>query len=156
MSHWNLWVGLLACILLAACTAGGLSGDLEDVEPARSIPVKTSEFEGVILVPRDWVPTSKVVLAVEEQLLAYLTEQQHAFDSLQAPIVERLPSYRRQYWGEIENGKKVLVANFFCDAGHYDWMEQEVVVLDGGDCFFRLRYDVEAGTFFNLIVNGSA
>lgn len=155
MSTRQLGVALVACILLATCSGGGAS-DLDDVEPARSIPVKTSEFEGVILLPGDWVPTSKEVLALEEALVTYLTQQQHAFDSSQVPIEERLPTYRRQYWGVIENNTRLIVVNFFCDASHTEWTEQEVVVLDGGDCFFRVRYDVEAGTFSNLIVNGSA
>jgi len=156
MSAWKLCVGLVACILLAA-GAGGCGSDLvDDVEPARSMPVTTSEFEGVILLPGDWVPTVDQVLALEEQLVTYLPQQQHAFDSLQAPVVERLPTYKRQYWGALENEKRVIVVNLFCDALNYDWTEQEVFVLDGGDCYFRLQYDVEAGTFFNLIVNGSS
>jgi len=155
MSTRRVSVSLLALILLAAF-AGGCASDLDDVEPARSMPVKTGEFEGVILLPGDWVPTVDEVLALEEQLLTYLPQQQRAFDSLQAPIVERLPTYKRQYWGVFENDKRLIVANFFCDASRDDWHEKVVSVLDGGDCYFRLRYDVDTGSFSNLIVNGSA
>jgi hypothetical protein len=35
-------------------------------------------------------------------------------------------------------------------------MDQEVVVDDGGDCYFQIQYDVETGTLFDLYVNGSA
>ena len=155
MSIWQRCVGLVACVLVAT-GAGGCASDLEDVEPARSMPVKTGEFEGVILLPGDWVPTVDEVLALEEQLVAYLPQQQRAFDSLQAPIVERLPTYKRQYWGVLENEKRLIVANFFCDTRHTEWTEREVVVIDGGDCYFRLRYDAETGTFSHLIVNGVA
>lgn len=155
MSNWSLWVGLLACMLLAACAGGG-TPDLEDIEPPRSFAVEGSDFDGVILLPGDWLPKDEEVLALERQLVAYLMEQQHAFDSLQAPIVERLPAYKAQYWGVLENEKKLIVANFFCEAPRYDWHEKEVIVLDGGDCYFRLRYDVESGTFSDLNVNGSA
>lgn len=156
MSTWKLCVGLVALVLVAA-GAGGCASDMDDdVEPARSLPVKTSDFEAVILVPGNWVPTSAEILALEEQLITYLSQQQHAFDSLQAPIVERLPNYKRQYWGVLEDGKELIVANFFCDASSYDWTEKEVIMIDGGDCYFRLEYDVEAGTFTSLIVNGSA
>ena len=155
MSTWRLGVGFVACILLATC-AGGSTSDLEDVEPPRSFRVKTSQFEGVILLPGDWVPTDKEVLALEEQLVAYLIQQRDAFDSWQAPIEERLPNYRRQYWGVIEDGKRLIEANFFCDALHTDWTEQVVHVDDGGDCYFRVRYDPEAKTFSDLVVNGSS
>lgn len=155
MSTWRRRVGLAACIMLAICSAGCTS-DLDDVEPARSMPVKTDEFEGVILLPGDWVPSVDEILALEEQLVTYLPQQQGAFDGLQAPIVERLSAYKRQYWGVFEKEKRLIVANFFCDASRYDWHEQEVRVIDGGDCYFRLKYDVEAGTFSDLVVNGSA
>jgi hypothetical protein len=102
------------------------------------------------------VPTDKEVLALEGQLVAYLIQQRDAFDSLQAPIEERLPTYRRQCWGVLENNKRLIVANFFCDASHTEWTEQVVTVLDGGDCYIRVRFDLEAGTFSDLVVNGSA
>jgi hypothetical protein len=155
MSTWRRCVALAACIILAICSAGCVS-DLGDIGPARSIPVKTGEFEGVILLSGDWVPAVDEILALEEQLITYLPQQQRAFDGLQAPIVERLPAYTRQYWGVLENEKRLIVANFFCDASRYDWHRREVSVLDGGDCYFRLRYDVEADTFSDLLVNGSA
>jgi hypothetical protein len=151
MSTWRQCVGLATCIMLAICSAGCAS-DLDDVVPARSMLVKTSEFEGVILLPGDWVPTVDEILALEEQLVTYLPQQQSAFDGLQAPIVERLPTYKRQYWGVLENEKRLIVTNFFCDASRYDWHEKEVSVLDGGDCFFRLRYDVEAGAFTYVVI----
>ena len=155
MRTWQKGVGLVVCIVLATC-AGGCASDLEDVEPARSMPVKTGEFEGVILLPGDWVPSVAEILALEEQLAAYLPQQQRAFDSLQAPIVQRLPAYKRQYWRVLGNEQRLIVANFFCEASRYDWHEKEVRVIDGGDCYFRLKYDVEAGTFSDLVVNGSA
>jgi hypothetical protein len=155
MSTWQLGVGLVACMLLTTCAGGGAS-DLDDVEPPRSIPVRTGQFEGIILLPGDWVPTDKEILALEEQLVAYLIQQRGAFDSLQTPIEQRLSNYRRQYWGVIENDKKLIVANFFCDASHTDWTEQVVEAIDGGDCYFRIRYDPEAETFYDLVVNGSA
>lgn len=156
MSTWQLCVGLAACIVLAICAGGCASTPVSPALPDENVLITTDEFEGVIFLPGDWAPTVKEVLTLEEQLVTYLPQQQHAFDSLQAPIVERLPSYKRQYWGALENEKRVIVVNLFCDAPHYDWTEQLVFVLDGGDCYFRLKYDVEAGTFFNLIVNGSA
>lgn len=154
MSAWKLGVTLVGCILLAACT-GGLGSDLDDVEPAPSIPVKNTQFEAVILLPGDWVPSNDQVLALEERVVAYLTQQADLFDSLQAPIEERLPGYRRQYWGVLENDTQLIVANFFCNGAH-NWTERAVMVLDGGDCYFRLHYDPATGIFSDLEINGSA
>jgi hypothetical protein len=44
--------------------------------------------------------------------------------------------------------------NFFCRPPRADWRHEPVLVDDGGDCFFQLEYDVDAGRFSNLLVNG--
>ena len=36
------------------------------------------------------------------------------------------------------------------------WRKEWVLVMDGGDCFFQLQFDVESGTFTALMVNGEA
>ena len=156
MSSWQLCGGLVACIFLAACAGGCSSTPVSPALPEENVLITTDEFEGVILLPGGWVPKVEEVLALEEQLATYLPQQQHAFDSLQAPIEERLPTYKRQYWGLLKDGKRVVFANFFCNALHYDWLHQQVVVEDGGDCYFQIRYDVKTGTLSDLHVNGSA
>jgi hypothetical protein len=118
--------------------------------------VTTDEFEGVIFPDRDWVPTVEEVRTLEEQLGPYLSQHQAAFDASQAPIEERLPTYKRQYWGVLRGDKRVIFANFLCNPMHYEWQVQKVVVEDGGDCYFQIQYDVETGTFFDLYVNGSS
>ena len=156
MSTWQLIVGLVAFVLLAACAGGSSPTPAATEQPDDLLLITTGEFEGVILHQGDWLPTVEDVLALEQQLITYLPQQHRAFDSLQAPIEERLPTYKRQYWGVVENGRRLISANFFCESSRYDWMEREVIVIDGGDCYFRLWYDVETGAFSNLMVNGSA
>lgn len=126
------------------------------IQPDDNILITTNEFKGVIFHDRDWAPTVEEVRTLEKQLATYLPQQQHAFDGSKIPIEERLPTYKRQYWGILKNEKRVIFVNFFCNSLHYDWTYQEVVVDDGGDCYFQIRYDVETGTFFDLYVNGSA
>jgi hypothetical protein len=102
-------------------------------QPDDNILITTDEFEGIIFIDGDWVPTAEEVRALENQLVTYLPRQQHAFDGSKIPIAERLPTYKRQYWGVLKNDKRVISANFFCNAFHYDWTHQVVIVLDGGD-----------------------
>jgi hypothetical protein len=125
-------------------------------QPDDNILITTDEFEGVIFRDGDWVPTAEEVRTLEKQLATYLPRQQDAFDGSKIPIEDRLPTYKRQYWGVLENEKRVISANFFCDAFHYDWKNQMVMVLDGGDCYFQIQYDVDTVTFFDMYVNGSA
>ncbi|MGB7923877.1 MAG: hypothetical protein WCF57_11590, partial [Pyrinomonadaceae bacterium] len=69
----------------------------------------------------------------------------------------KLGEYKRQYAGIVENDRRKIYANFFCiGAKIMDWKMRPVAVEDGGDCFFQIKYDVEAGTFSDLYINGEA
>ena len=107
--------------------------------------------------PEYWTPSENDVLALENTLGAYL--QQTNSDRLngqKAPIWERLDEYNRQYIGVIPDGKKIIYANYFCDSLERDWRKDFLFVMDGGDCFFQFKYDVDAAEFFDLLVNGNA
>ena len=93
------------------------------IQPDDNILITTNEFEGVIFHDRDWVPTVEEVQTMEKQLVTYLSQQQDAFYGSKIPIEERLPSYKRQYWGVFKNEKRVIFANFFCNALNYDWTD---------------------------------
>jgi hypothetical protein len=156
MNTWRLLLAIVACTLLVV-TAGGCSPTpTSPVPPADNTLLTTGGSEGVIFPGRDWVPTLEEVQTLEAQLDDYLSQHQAAFDASKPPIEERLPEYKRQYWGVIRDDKRVIFANFFCDPMHYEWQVQKVAVEDGGDCYFQIQYDVETGTFFNLYVNGSS
>jgi len=64
-------------------------------------------------------------------------------------------SYHRQYVGVIDHGARVLEAHFFCPSFD-DWQLPGIGVDDGGDCFFDVRWDADAGTFLSVSVNGQA
>jgi len=158
MNSWKLFVGIVACIFLAVYAGGCSSTPIGPIQPDDNTLITTNEFEGVIFHDRDWVPTVEEVRTLEKQLGTYLPQHRDAFDGSNIPIEERLPTYRRQYWGILENERRVIFVNFFCNSvpTPTDWTTQEVIGIDGGDCYFKIRYDVETGTFFDLYVNGSA
>ena len=113
-------------------------------------------FDGV---PADgyWTPAEADVRAMEAALVPYLRDvPEDAVGRVAPDLWERLPGYTRQYVGIVEEGRRLVFANVFCDAFGTDWAVEPIVVLDGGDCFFQVRYDVETGAFSGLIVNGEA
>jgi hypothetical protein len=67
-----------------------------------------------------------------------------------------VPDYKRQYLGILENGEQIIYANFFCDATFEEWRQEFVLVNDGGDCFFQVKYNVATGEFYDFSVNGEA
>lgn len=117
-------------------------------------PLRVS-YESVILGDGAWTPDAELIAALETRLPAYLAQNQNKFHASKPPIVERLTQYKLQYWGESEHGKRVVRVNAFC-APLEGWKTRRVLVMDGGDCFFNVKYGVDAGTFFDLSVNGEA
>src|SRR5918912_447727 len=132
--------------------------------------VKIGKAEGVI-VPREraadfvkalsgnagqdyWTPTKDDVRKLEEKIEFYLRK---VSDRRSPALWSKLADYRRQYAGVVENGHKKIYANFFCKTAQItDWKMNPVAVKDGGDCFFQIKFDVDAGTFSNLYINGNA
>ena len=73
-----------------------------------------------------------------------------------AEILKRIESYKRQYRGIVLDGHKQIFICFFCETYSDNWMSEELVVNDGGSCFFDLRFSSETKTFSHLWVNGEA
>jgi hypothetical protein len=104
-----------------------------------------------------WTPSAGDIFTLEERLVPYLQDHpDDRFSTQQVPIWERLSQYDRQYIGIVLDGKQIVYANYFCDSLETDWKKEFVFVLDGGDCFFQFKYDVDSGEFFDLQVNGVA
>ena len=106
-----------------------------------------------------WTPALDDVLALEKALPDYLGREltrQRSAPTKKSPLSERAKTYKRQYVGVRSKGRRAVFANFFCNAWRHDWRTEPVVVHDGGDCYFTVEYDVEKGTFSNLMINGEA
>lgn len=102
-----------------------------------------------------WTPTADDVMIVERELAEYLSQNSYLLYH-QPPVWERLDEYQRQYIGLERGGKQIIYGNFFCSNGGHDWRQKMIFVLDGGECYFQVEYDVENGSFINLMVNGEA
>lgn len=103
-----------------------------------------------------WTPAEENIIALENDLVSFLEENPDRFYNSDTPVWERLDEYNRQYVGIVLDGKQIIYANYFCDSVEIDWRKDFVFVMDGGDCFFQFKYDVDAATFFDLQVNGNA
>lgn len=132
--------------------------------------IVTDNFEGVIFAGASaeqmglktiisetiddyWTPSRDDVLAFEQHLGLYL--QQAAPQTYPGPLRD-LSKYRRQYVGILVKGQRVIFANFFCTTDDTDWKHEFVFVLDGGSCYFEVKYDVQTGVFYDLSIHGEA
>lgn len=151
-----LWIAFTA--LLAGCSGAGVTaskswvifpeGRAEEMGLGSWV-ASAADFGGY------WTPSEEDVLKLEGQLAAFLSQNSTAFQR-QPPVWEQLENYKRQYAGVTIQGRRVIYGNFFCSEDGMDWKEDWVFVLDGGDCYFQLQFDVESGTFSKLTVNGEA
>jgi hypothetical protein len=85
------------------------------------------------------------VADLESKLKSFIQENSNSFYN--PPI--GTTSYKRQYFGELLAGHHIIVGNFFCSDLGYNWKQVLILsqVVDGGDCFFILHFDVEEGKF---------
>jgi hypothetical protein len=101
---------------------------------------------------RYWTPSESDVLVAENELIPFLSRSK---DSRVKEILSKIHTYKRQYVGVVIAGHRLVYMNLFCVAGK-DWTRREMVVADGGTCFFNVRFSTETKTFSNLQVNGIA
>ena len=151
---FGLMLGTTACTLTitppapAQRSANRVIFTAEEAEAYRNeINAQAAEF---------WTPADADVAALETDLPAFLQTAEHPWLRPSPPIWERVPDYQRQDLGILEEGERVIYANFFCNAHDIDWENELVFILDGGDCYFQVKYNVESGEFYDLSVNGEA
>ena len=164
-----LWLNMLwLCFLIVALV--GCS--MVSTSPTANQLVVTDSFEGVIFAGASakqmdleaivgfsetiddyWTPSRDDVLAFEQRLGPYL---QQAAPQTDPGALSDLNEYRRQYVGLLVNGQRVIFANFFCNGNDTDWQHKIVYPLDGGSCYFEVKYDVETGAFYDLSIHGEA
>lgn len=156
----------------SALSAGSVIGS------AHTVVVEEDTFQGVIIsaemahqqnlgylilsdVPQFWTPNPAQVAAMEAQLLPFLRSDERLRDGIGwrrvRPLEEALPTFTRQYFGyKVANGDEMIYASFFCDIPLAELRKRWVEVMDGGDCYFQVRYNVTTGVPESLQVNGEA
>jgi hypothetical protein len=90
-------------------------------------------------------------LEAEAEVERFLKDEPPA----QAPdLWQKLPRYKRQYVGVIVDGRKRIFCNFYCTKEPLTC--KPVIYADGGECFFKIEYDVDGRKVERLNINGVA
>jgi len=156
---------LLAIFMTTGC------GLIEWMRPATQEPIITDQA-GMIIFDADedgdmlreynwlfeegtqfWTPTRDDVLTLNASAQDFLRTGPAA--DFHTDLWERYDDYWRQYVGFFRDGQRLIYANYFCRAEE-GWLDMLVDVMDGGDCYFQLTYDVDSGEFVSWYVNGEA
>jgi hypothetical protein len=140
-------------------------------EPSNSkfIKIDSKTIKGVI-IPKEYFPdvNRMPVSGVSEcwtiekfdfedldnRLEKYLREEAK-LRSWNKQLPNKFRNYKRQYVGVVVDGSKRIFINFFCHISG-SWNDRFVQILDGGDCYFQVEYDIGTQKFLNLQINGEA
>jgi hypothetical protein len=101
-----------------------------------------------------WKPTDTDIQTMESRLsrISRLRTQ----SGIVGEQIEHPERYHRQYLGIVIDNRKFIFINAFCDSKPDDsWREMLVDICDGG-CSWGVVYDVAAGKFSHLEMNGVA
>jgi hypothetical protein len=126
------------------------------------VVIKTDKFEGVICSNFSewsfvnesnsfWIPTKDQILEAEDVIEKYLKDKP---PTKSPKLWQKLTRYKRQYVGIVVDGSKRIYCNFYCEDRPLS--DDPLAVKDGGDCFFRVEYDIEKRKPYNLLINGDA
>ena len=136
----------LSLLVLTVVGCGTMQGEQITgvVLPTSSLPYLPHSSEG--RPTGSWKPSKAMIKRAQPTIVEYIKESDQE-------ISENLDQYRCQYFGIIVDGKKRIYCNFFWLADHrQDWRTKPVVVLDGGNWYFQLEYDVETGRCLNWVL----
>lgn len=69
--------------------------------------------------------------------------------------IQDLWEYRAQYFGFMNtDNEKVILANFFCrNISESDWKKDVIITLDGGNCYFQIKVNLDTEATYDLQIN---
>jgi hypothetical protein len=112
-----------------------------------------------------WTPSAAQAEAAMKGIPALL-ERGSKQDPRAVAVKARLASYKCQIVGVVSEGRKLVHCNFIHESFSepdieegdepWDWREHPIIVDDGGDFFWQVRFDAEKGTYASVSINGEA
>ena len=168
-------VATIVVLLLIACNVP--KEFALEMDPGNTL-IETPEYTGVIISKNGasefghlfdetsiefWEPSIDDVSRAETCIRQFLVSVQHdpQLDTYQkeraAFILKNLEKYRRQYVGIVVNGEKRIWCNLFLsDHSFPDWERVPVYMIDGGEYFWQIEYDLLKDECINFYVHGEA
>ena len=147
---------LLLCLLALSLTTAAVGQDSRNIKTDKIEGIICTNFaawRSVVATTEFWTPTNDDVLAAETQIEAYLKTKSKNLRT--TDLWRKLPDYKRQYVGIMVKGHKRIFCRFFCRfPGPLN--DKAFRVEDGGECFFRIEYDLDDQQCYNFEANAYA
>jgi hypothetical protein len=167
LRQFRLLALALCALLLAACSATAAPTAIPT--PPRPAFFSSAAWTGVIVpaelgdlfyrnltgqsAPRYWTPSAAQIDRLEQGLPTFLHENA---PERSADLWQKVATYKRQYIGIALDDQQVIYVNAMCSMDDDRWQREPVMVMDGGDCFFNVTYDLGTSRFSDLSINGDA
>ena len=128
---------------------------------------QTSQFDGAIfpatsvdMIPgKRFTPTYLEIQIAEAALRKDLEKlNTPLLNQHKSPIIHRkLKAFKRQYFGYLDsnNNKTLLINCFWKKSEQQNWLNSQVMVLDGGSYFWNVKFNLTTSKLYDLYVNGS-
>jgi hypothetical protein len=100
-----------------------------------------------------WQPSDEVVREIETTLEDHVKK----IAKQKSRGLRPWAVYSFQLQGQEKNGKKYVYINALCNSQDASLLGRSlIVVMDGGNCFFNVKYDPVNKVFYDLFINGEA
>ncbi len=107
----------------------------------------------VLVEGGSWTPDIEIIQKLKTNYIQFIKNESIA---LGYPIVDP-SSYFYQYQGRAQKEHLYIFINAFCSSPKdYPVEKGMYFVLDGGKCYFQMKYDKRQKKFYDLVINGEA
>ncbi len=101
----------------------------------------------------NWTPEKELISSIESKIKNYIINESNK----QENPISNLENYWFQYQGSKENGNQYVFINAFCEYPEdINLRKNMYMVLDGGNCYFTIKYHKDKKVFYQLFINGEA
>lgn len=101
-----------------------------------------------------WEPSAKDMALAQTRVPEIVYEFANEY---QRSLIDDLPGYTIQYQGIEDEGERLIYMNAACGVSEGSSSPSEfIIVLDGGPCYFRLKFNPENGEAVEMGFNGEA
>lgn len=152
-------IPILCLLLLTLCACNALDFD---------IPEPDAYLRLQVIFPAEVAQDQQLALFTDSRSATYWTPSDTDIASANRAIYQHLKTlgesaitadfgtYYQQYFGYQVDDTRYIYANYFCDTFDFDWHNDFVFVMDGGNCFFQASYNLLTGKVESLYINGEA
>jgi hypothetical protein len=119
------------------------------------IPLRAPAEDPQWYYPKDgsWQPSDEVV----REIRATIEDHVRKIAKRKGRDIRPWAEYSFQLQGQEKNGKKYVYVNALCNSQDTSLLGRSlIVVMDGGNCFFNVKYDPVNKVFYDLFINGEA